>query len=409
MDATQFSGQPRALISARDLLHNLKIIRRAIPPQTRICAVIKADAYGHVASLVMQALHATSDSPATPLVDALAVASIDEAIALPPTDLPVLIFRSVENAYLAQQRDRLEETIRRGCILTLSSASSAQDLARIAMALGQRASVQIMIDTGITRGGVHLPDLGHVLNTVLSQPSLKLTGLCSHFACADTPDDPFSKVQLTRFLAALASDAVGDLLRAQTMIHHIANSAAIFFFPQSHLNMVRPGISLYGIDPTGRPCIDRHLRPVMKWTAPLIDVREIAKGVGVGYGQTWLADKPTRIGLVPVGYADGYLRCFSNRATMLVHDKPTPVVGRVSMDLTTIDLSNASQAQVGDEVTILDNDPLSPASAYELAKLADTIPYEILCGVGARVRRVLTDPVPDHVDGDEKQEPNSCA
>jgi alanine racemase len=156
--------------------------------------------------------------------------------------------------------------------------------------------------------------------------------------------------------------------------------------------MIRPGISLYGIDPTGSPWLDRKLRPVARWTAPLVGVREIPKGQGVGYSHTWNAPRDSRIGLVPIGYADGYARLLSNRSSMIVAGKKAPVIGRVSMDMTTIDLTDIPQANLGDEVIIIDNDPLSSASAYELAKLAETIPYEILCRIGPRVRRVGIDP-----------------
>jgi alanine racemase len=156
--------------------------------------------------------------------------------------------------------------------------------------------------------------------------------------------------------------------------------------------MVRPGIGLYGIDPTGRPSIDRPLKPVMRWTAPLVGIREIPPYTGVGYGHTWRADRTTRIGLVPIGYADGYFRAFSNRGVMMVQGRPCPVVGRVSMDLTTIDLRGVPAAVIGDEVTVLDNDPLSEASAYNLARWADTIPYEIFCRIGPRVKRIGVDP-----------------
>src|SRR5207237_3319377 len=139
----------------------------------------------------------------------------------------------------------------------------------------------------------------------------------------------------------------------------------------SHFDMVRPGLALYGIDPSGKPSIDRSLRPVMKWTAPLISVRDVPAGTSVGYGQTFTAPRDLRVGLVPVGYADGYCRAFSNRADMLVCGVPCPVIGRVSMDLTTIDLSRVPHAMTGDEVTILDDDPLSPTSVYHLAKLAE--------------------------------------
>ncbi len=152
--------------------------------------------------------------------------------------------------------------------------------------------------------------------------------------------------------------------------------------------MVRPGIALYGVDPTLAPSSERLLKPVMKWTAPLVQIHSIKAGAAVGYGQTWRAQRDSRIGLVPVGYADGYPRCLTNRGVMIVQGQPCPLVGRVSMDLTTIDLSSAPHAVLGDEVIVLDSDPLSPASVYELARLAGTIPYEITCGIGQRIHRV---------------------
>ena len=166
--------------------------------------------------------------------------------------------------------------------------------------------------------------------------------------------------------------------------------------------MIRPGISLYGIDPTGVASMDRKLRPVARFVAPLVGVRQIPKGQGVGYSHTWLAPRDSRIGLVPIGYADGYARVLSNKSSMIVQGKRAPVVGRVSMDLITVDLTDIPQANLGDEVTVIDNDPVSPASAYELARLADTIPYEILCRIGPRVKRVATDPDDATVARDEE-------
>jgi alanine racemase len=176
------------------------------------------------------------------------------------------------------------------------------------------------------------------------------------------------------------------------VVRHAANSAAAFFRPDAHFDMVRPGVALYGIDPTLRPSADRTLRPAMKWTAPLVGIKDARKGTCVGYAQTWTAGRDTRVGLVPVGYADGYPRCFSNRAAVVVHGRPAPVIGRVSMDLTTVDLTDVPQAVVGDEVTLLDSDPLSPASVYALARWAETIPYEVFCRIGQRVRRVAVEP-----------------
>jgi alanine racemase len=258
----------------------------------------------------------------------------------------------------------------------------------------RQASVQIMIDTGMTRAGVVLDDINRLLKRVQSHASLRLSGFYTHFACADDLNDSYTHEQMRRFRAATDGLVREIVKNGKPPLRHAANSAGLFFLPVSHMDMIRPGISLYGIDPSGRPSVDRPLRPVMKWVAPLIGVRELKRGGTVGYGRTWTADRDARIGLVPVGYGDGYRRALSNRGVMLVAGRPAPVVGRVSMDLTTIDLTGIPDARIGDEVTILDDDALSPCSVYQLARLADTIPYEILCGIGQRVKRVAVEPQP---------------
>lgn len=415
----QSVGEPRVLISRRALLHNARLIRSHLPPDTRICAIIKADAYGHGAAIVADTLCNWSDlssgshSTAAPPIDAVAVASLDEAAALSgvwgdadaiaeregvegssPTlpATPVIVFRPVENVFLGRQRAKLEEAVRQRWVLTVCSATAADDLARIASAAGLRAAVQVMVDSGMTRSGIHPEDLASLLHRIDSRPSLRLVGLCTHFANAEEPDNTFTSEQLALFLRATdgypgkSGGGLGKMLR------HAANSAAIFSLPASHLDMVRPGLSLYGIDPSGMPSLERPLRPVLKWTAPLVGVKEIPPGATVGYGRTWRALRRSRIGLVPVGYADGYCRGFSNRAVVMVHNRPAPVIGRVSMDLTTIDLSDIPQAIVGDEAILLDSDPLSPASVYKLAEWAGTHAYEVFCRIGPRVRRVAYDP-----------------
>lgn len=390
MDAKQTLGEPRLLISRSALLHNAALVRRAVPAGTRICAILKADAYGHSAEIVADALcNYSSDGSDATAVDQIAVASIDEAADLPDVKLPVIVFRPLENAFLGRQRSKLEEAVRSGWVLTICSLSGAEDLARIAIAAGKRAAVQVMVDTGMSRAGVDPAHLQELLHKIESRPSLRLAGVCTHFSNADESHSAHTLDQLARFRRC--TDPYSEMLHGK-VLRHAANSGAIFFLPASHLEMVRPGIALYGIDPAGAPSLQRPLRPVMKWTAPLVGVRTVRKGAGVGYGQTWHAPRDTRVGLVPVGYADGYFRCYSNRALMLVHGRPAPVVGRVSMDLTTIDLAEVPNAQVGDEVTLLDNDPLSPVSVYALARWADTIPYEIFCRIGRRVQRVAVAP-----------------
>lgn len=394
MDAKQFLGEPRVLVSREALLHNAALVRHVIGSQTKLCAILKAEAYGHGAALVADALcnFASKNVDDPPAVDALAVASIDEAEKLPDVSVPVIIFRPVENGFVGRMRARIEFAIRNDWVLTLCSPSAADDVARIAQACGRRASVQVMIDSGMTRSGVCIERLPRLMQSIAGHSSLRLAGLCTHFACADECDSEFTRQQFARF-DACTETAMAQLGRR--VMRHTANSGAIFFWPDTHLDMVRPGLTLYGIDPSCRPCAARNFRPAMKWVAPLINIRDVPAGTGVGYGQTWHAPRDSRIGLVPVGYADGYARCFSNRAVMMVQGRAAPVVGRVSMDLTTIDLTDHPHATVGEEVTMLDSDPLSPASVYELARLAETIPYEILCNIGPRIHRVAVEPPDD--------------
>lgn len=370
--------------------HNAALIRRALTPETKLCAVIKADAYGHGAALVADALcNFAIDGTDRAAVDQLAVATIDEAAALPDVPVPVLILRPIENVFLGRQRAAIELAVRSGWILTIDSISAADDVARIAVNCQKRALINIMIDTGMTRGGIDDRALPDLLRRIEARSSLRLVAICSHFASCSSMSDGCMIDQLRRF--RLATDYYTTW--ATKVQRHLANSGAIFFSPASHFDMVRPGISLFGIDPTLKPSLNRPFRPAMKWTAPLLSVRDIPAGSGIGYDHTFVAPRDMRVGLVPVGYADGYLRAFSNKAVMLLDGAVCPVIGRVSMDMTTIDVTAAAHATVGDEVTLLDSDPLSPTSVYELAKHAQTIPYEIFARIGSRVRRVAVDPV----------------
>ncbi len=392
MDAKHTLGEPRLLISRAALLHNAAVVRAAVGPAVKLCAIVKADAYGHGAALVVETLTQFNlDGQSAPPVDAFAVASIDEAANLPPTDRPILIFRPVENTFLGRQRSRIEHAIRHGWVLTVCSPSAADDIARVAVAAECRANVQIMLDTGMTRSGADADDAESLVRKVLDQPALRLHGLCSHFACSEEPDHPANASQLAVFQKL--SNPWTDPARCdgRRIVRHIANSGAVFNARHAHFDMVRPGIALYGIDPTCRPDVHRKLRPALRWTAPLVMVRDVPAGVSVGYGQTWTAPRATRLGLIPVGYADGYMRAFSSAAKVMIHGRPAPVVGRVSMDLITVDLGEHPQTHIGDEVTLLDSDPLSPASAYALSAIGGTIPYELFCGIGARMHRVAVD------------------
>ena len=392
MDASRDAlGEPTATVSRSALIHNAAVVRRAVGRGVKVCATVKANAYGHDAGIVVDALaNFSTNDFGTPSVDAFAVADLDEAAALPDTPLPVLVLRPVENVFLGRQRMRVEAAVRAGWWLTVATPAAVDDVARIATAAGRRAHLHVMVDTGMSRGGVGPDELPDLLDRIdRRSAALRLAGLYTHFANADDPDHPLTIEQLATFLDR--TDPVAEQHDGR-LIRHAAASGGTFFTPPAHLDMVRPGLAIYGIDPSGKPSLDRPLRPALKWTAPLVGIRDVPAGGGVGYGQTWTAPAATRVGLVPVGYADGYARAYGNRAVTLVHGSVAPVVGRVSMDLTTIDLSQVPSAHIGDTVTLLDDNPLSPCSVYKLAEWAGTIPYEVLSRIGPRVRRVAVDP-----------------
>jgi len=392
MDAKQTLGQPRVLISRSALLANARFVRKLVGERVRICATVKADAYGHGSALVADALaNFLSDDSGHSAVDAFAVATTDEAADLPLTRLPITVLRPVENSFIGRQRAAIELAIQWGWTLTVCSLAAVDDLSRIAQSVGKRANVQVMIDTGMTRSGIRPGQTDEILHKIETRAALRLVGLCSHFASGEIAGHPFTIEQLNAFRSATDSYAAHN---AGKVLRHIANSGGTFFTPQAHLDMVRPGISLLGIDPTGMPNVARPLRPVLKWTAPIVAIHDVQPGHTVGYGQSWVAPRATRIGVIPIGYADGYSREFGQGgAVMMLNGTPVPVVGRVSMDFTTVDLHDTPWAVVGDEVVVLDNDPLSPASVYRLAEIANTIPYEIFCRIGQRVTRVGIDPV----------------
>src|SRR4051812_4991650 len=256
MDVRAAAGMPRLLVSRSALLHNVRVLRSQLRPSVKVCAMIKANAYGHDAGLVADALTNFSgpSGQEAPAVDMLGVATIDEAAALPaPLVVPVMIFQPVECAFVGAQRERIELAVRSGWQLTLCSKSAADDVARIAQAVDKPALIQVMIDTGMARAGIHVDRAVELVQQVARWPNLRLMGACTHLAAADMPGDMIGEEQLAHFRR------VTEPLVSKVPLH-AANSAAIFFLPEAQFDMVRPGISLYGMDPTSAASMDRKLR-----------------------------------------------------------------------------------------------------------------------------------------------------
>jgi len=240
MEAKHALGEPRLLISRQALLHNARLIRRAIGPGVKLCAMVKANAYGHGAEIVADTLchfdGGDTDGFAAPAADMLAVATVEEAASLPlaSTDfgevgraVPILLLRPAENAFLGRQREAIDLAIRRGWTLTLATASAADDVARIAQSSGRRALIHVMVDTGMTRCGTPVPALDDLVSHIQSRQGLRLASLGTHFACSELPEEQFNREQLARFRAATDEHAKRD----PRLLRHAANSGAIFFPP----------------------------------------------------------------------------------------------------------------------------------------------------------------------------------
>ncbi|MCE5328002.1 MAG: alanine racemase [Planctomycetaceae bacterium] len=369
-----------AEISASTLAYNITSIRRHLEPYVKLCAVVKADAYGHGLELMVPAM--------LPHADAFAVATAEEAfdVRRVAPRVPLLVFFTPGSIEPGHVELTLAELVRLDVIISIVSAAEVAAVTTAAALAGEQAMVHIKVDTGMGRSGVLPEQFPKLLATVLSHEGIRLQGLYTHLPLADEGDWNYTSMQLDRLRQCAAACPP-----TMTLCRHAANSAATMGYPSSHLDMVRPGLAIYGYR-TGDDCPGQEaLRPALRVTARLMQVKDVDAGTRCGYGLTYAMPAAGRIGLVPIGYADGYLRSFSNRACMKVRGQSARVIGRVSMDQTIIDLTGIAGAAVGDEVEVISSDRNEPNSVENLAKMAGTIPYEIIVRLGARVRRVLRD------------------
>ena len=340
-------------VSLSRIIHNLGIIRGLMPAEVPVIAVVKADAYGHGAIPVTRALHLAG-------VKDFAVACLDEALEIRevlPLSSGILVFGGVEEDRSGIYRDKN---------ITASHFDDSPLPAGI--------NVHLKIDTGMGRLGINWDCFPGSISTQNSN----VTGVYSHFSSADDSDE-YTTEQLRRFRRAT------DGFKG---IRHISNSAGLRF-PEAHLDAVRPGLALYGI----APCPElSKLKPALRWKAGILAVKDLPEGSAIGYGRTFITSRRSRIGILPVGYADGYSRCLSGRGMVrLASGDFVPVRGIVSMDLTAIDLTDHPHVGKGDMVTLLDADPESPVSACGIADKTGTIPYEVLTSIGRRVEREYVD------------------
>lgn len=363
------------------LRHNFRTIQASLSPGCRAMAVVKADAYGHGAVACAKALKEAGASW-------FGVSNLEEAVQLRRAGLtePILILSFTP----PEEAARLAEF---HVTQTVLSLDYARELSQAASAAGVRVRVHLKVDTGMSRVGFlyhgeHPEAVAAQMAAACRLPALEAEGIFTHFASADEEDDGgFTRLQFDRFM-----DAVGRLeaMGIRFALRHCCNSAATLRYPEMHLDMVRPGIILYGLAPDGWMRDALPLQPVMELKTTVSMVKELEAGAPVSYGRIYTAPQPRTLATVPIGYADGYPRSLSNRADMLLAGRRVRVVGRVCMDQCMLDVTGLG-AREGQVVTVFGRDGEAVLPVEETAGLMGTISYEVVCQISKRVPRLFVE------------------
>jgi alanine racemase len=364
-NARRFFRPTWAEVHLGALRENLRRLRRRLPRATRILFVVKGDAYGHGAA---QCARAAQKARAA---DGFGVSSVEEGVALREAGirLPVLVLGSLYpfESFLA--------AVEFGLTPTVASLDSARRLAEVARRLGRRVSCHLKIETGMGRIGMS-PGAAAAAAAFLAEAGrVEIAGAYTHFSCAETDRD-FTLEQLRRFKRALAGLAGAGVA---PRLLHAANSAAALRYPAARLDLVRPGLAIYGLFPGFRPTLSLKSKVVFLKTVP--------RGAAIGYDAAFRARRPTRVATVPIGYADGWPRRLSNRGSALLGGRRCPVIGTVSMDMLMLDASAVPGARVGDDVVLIGRQGREEMTAGEVAAAAGTIPYETTTALTSRIPR----------------------
>lgn len=360
----------RIVVDLAAIAGNLRAIRARV--QRPVMAIVKANAYGHGLVAVARQLQAHG-------VERLGVAFVEEGIALRRAGItvPILVLGGI---YAPQ----VGEYLRHDLEITVSSLDKLRQVEAAAQALARRARIHLKIDTGMERIGVHSYSCAPFIEAALASRWCEIVGIYSHLACADDPDSGMTALQLERFAEACAHF---PRLGVPMPLRHLANSGGVLHFPQTWLDLVRPGLILYGVSPDPAARMDPALRPALALHSRVVYFKVVRAGRSVSYGATWTAPADTRVITVPLGYGDGYPRALSNRGQVLVRGERRPIVGRICMDQFMVDLGPDGTAYNEDEVVLIGRQGGAAITVEELAAQAGTIPYELLTGLNERIPR----------------------
>ncbi len=341
----------------------------------KVMPILKANAYGHGLIQIAQLMEKIG-------ADYLGVAFVEEGILLREygIKIPILVLGGVWG-------NQVPLFLKNDLAITASSIDKINQIDEAASSLNVKARVHLKIDTGMERIGVHYYNAEKFLEATLKCKNVIVEGIYSHFANADSIDLSHSKLQLERF-----SDVISfyEKRSLPSPIKHISNSGGILQMPEANMDMVRPGILMFGVYPSAEVPKKIPVKPALSWKSLVIYFKVIKPDHPVGYGLTWQTEKPVRAVTIPVGYGDGYFRNLSNKSEVIIRGKRYPVIGNVSMDQIVANI-NQDSAYNGDEVILLGSDGNFSITCEELAEWAGTIPYEILTNINTRVPRVYVD------------------
>lgn len=358
---------------------NVRAIREAVGPDVKIMPAVKADGYGHGSVPVSRA--AISGG-----ADVLGVASLEEAMTLRDSGItaPILILG-------CSTYDSTPDIVEYGISATVCDMGFAQALSDEATRRGKKALAHVKVDTGMGRIGVPPSEAARLVTSMIELPSVELEGIFTHFPSSDEPDRSFTEWQINTFKSLLSEL---DVRGITPTITHAANSAAVLDYPDASLDMVRPGLIVYGLYPTPNASRSIKLRPALTFKTRIMFIKESPAGTTVSYGRTYTTRRTTKVATIAVGYADGYDRDLSNRGEVAVREHRAPVIGRVCMDQTMIDVTDVPGVEVGDEVILLGGG-FDFLSVERVAAMINTIPHDVICAIGKRVPRV-------HIGGEKK-------
>jgi len=362
-----------AEIDLKKLRKNICAIKGSLSARTKLMAIVKANAYGHGAIEIAKTAELAK-------ADYLGVASLGEALELRSSSVksPILVLSEIDHAYV-------ERVIDAKITQTVYTYELAQLLSDTAKQKSARAKIHIKIDTGMSRVGV-LPDKAlDLVKRISVLPNIEIEGVFTHFAKADDKKGDFTGRQFRIFMEVI--DAI-RALGIKIPIVHAANSAAMLNFPQTHLDMVRIGICMYGLQPFETKEKKKiKIDPVLSFKTKVLYIKEVPKNTSVSYGAAYYTKKKTKIATLPVGYADGLSRGMSNRGAVLIRGKRYPIVGSVTMDMIMVE-TGRDKIEIGDEAVIIGRQVKEEITADEIALLDETINYEVVCGIGKRVPRI---------------------